>query len=135
MRWTLVKREDGRYEIACEHGVGHSPCWWSQDGVHSCDGCCKHPDYPGRKPEPGDLALCGKGRLGLIFRRERCEVAYADGTTMKAWIGLTLPTFTPWSSRNPLIIGRAREVLDLDELLPHFVKPFLLENFPWTNKP
>lgn len=134
MKWSLTKREDGRYEINCEHGVGHPPCW-SHNTVHGCDGCCKHEDFPGREPQLGDLCLCGAGRLGLIIYSGLTSVEYPDGTKAKAWIGLTLPEMTGWSSRNPFVIGRAREVLDLDALLPHFVKPFLLENFPWKNKP
>ena len=40
---TLV-RSDGRIEIICEHGVGHtvfSP--GNRDYIHGCCGCCK--DY------------------------------------------------------------------------------------------
>ena len=46
-----VRREDGRLEQTCKHGIGHTvrvpaeyqndSAWW----VHGCDGCCTRPDF------------------------------------------------------------------------------------------
>ena len=45
--WPLIRREDGRMEVVCPHGVGHpsqvlTGARWvsSWMGVHGCDGCC-----------------------------------------------------------------------------------------------
>ncbi len=61
--WLENIRETGLLEWVCEHGIGHpdfqsanemdkthghEPGTWS---VHGCDGCCGHPDFPGRKKE------------------------------------------------------------------------------------
>jgi len=42
-----IKREDGRIEQVCEHGVGHplvgqvwKGTWKKWMGIHGCDGCC-----------------------------------------------------------------------------------------------
>ena len=37
----FLRREDGRIEWVCEHGVGHT-VWYprNSNNVHGCDGCC-----------------------------------------------------------------------------------------------
>ncbi len=57
MEWQTIRRETGLVEHVCEHGVGHpnhgSIIWMEENmgqdswGVHGCDGCCKHDDFPG----------------------------------------------------------------------------------------
>ena len=49
--YTLI-REDGRLEVLCSHGVGHTvghrrgflKGGW--ETVHGCDGCCEKDNYP-----------------------------------------------------------------------------------------
>lgn len=38
--WDINIRADGRVELICPHGIGHTA--WSQLGFleHGCDGCC-----------------------------------------------------------------------------------------------
>ena len=56
----------------------------------------------------GCLAYCGKNELGLILSEAKEVVEYPDGTTGEAWTGIHLTgNFgAPWSSRNPLIVGK-----------------------------
>lgn len=37
---SILRREDGRMEWVCEHGIGHT-IWYPEgsDGLHGCDGC------------------------------------------------------------------------------------------------
>lgn len=42
--WRTIIR-DGAEEFICSHGIGH----WSWP--HSCDGCCRGDNYPGRKKD------------------------------------------------------------------------------------
>lgn len=107
-KWRYIA---DRQEFVCEHGVGH-PAAWSKNGVHGCDGCCSAGDFPGRKPSVGDLALCGKGALGVITSGERQQVTYPDGGSALAWVGAHLGSHLdktkvgdPWSSRNPCVVG------------------------------
>jgi hypothetical protein len=59
-KWSLTFRSDGRIEVVCVHGVGHTvaipknirgkknrDAWWS----HGCDGCCSKKDFPSRKSQ------------------------------------------------------------------------------------
>lgn len=56
-KWIANHRLGGRIEFICEHGVGHYPQWYKDgDGIHGCDGCCRDPSFPGRLPEPEDVA-------------------------------------------------------------------------------
>lgn len=44
---TVNKREDGRIEWICYHGIGHtvfSPIKGKYAFVHGCDGCCSDKD-------------------------------------------------------------------------------------------
>lgn len=49
MKWTVVHRENGLTELACEHGVGHPSSKLTPPkyfyGVHGCDGCCSDPSF------------------------------------------------------------------------------------------
>lgn len=135
MKWRVSERLDEglayigiakvvKIELLCEHGIGHSP-YWSHDRVHGCDGCCGRADFPGRKPEVGDLALCGAGWLGMITSDQLQPVTYPDGNKAMAWTGIHLIPKAPeggmaplvslargqWSSRNPVIIGNIRELV------------------------
>jgi len=47
-------RMDGRVELVCFHGVGHTSMNLTllrkghlnqHDGIHGCDGCCSHPSF------------------------------------------------------------------------------------------
>lgn len=63
----------------------------------------------------GKLALCGKGTLGLITHAEPQPVSYGDGSKGKAFVGIHLtdkiaPIGSPWSSRNPNVVGELGEV-------------------------
>lgn len=136
MKWRLSERIDEalalygiarvtKIEFLCEHGVGHAP-YWSHDGIHGCDGCCGRPDFPGRRPATGDLALCGHGWLGLITSDQLQPVTYPDGNKAMAWVGLHLIPRAPegclaplisldrglWSSRSPIIIGNIQELTE-----------------------
>jgi hypothetical protein len=98
------------------------PPVWVQDTVHGCSGTCRMPDFPGRAPKVGDIALCGHGMPGVILNAERQEVTYRDGKSL-AWAGVHLsPTKAgqPWSSRNPCIIGSVGEMKE-GESLAEFV--------------
>lgn len=105
-------------------GCGHPACWSGTYDRHGCDGGCSRPDFPGRSPEPGDIALCGAGHVGVILHSEPQLVTYADGNQATAWIGVHVGFGTvgkPWSSRNPCIIGRVGE-MEEDETIVQFVR-------------
>jgi hypothetical protein len=66
----------------------------------------------------GSLAICSLGCLGLITEDSPREVVYKDGNKGVAWVGIHLtdkiaPIGSPWSSRNPKIVGH------IEEFLPH----------------
>lgn len=87
-------------------GVGHTPHWLSDEGrLHGCDGGCAGPEFPGRRPQEHDIALCGKGRPGLIVSATRRLVTYPDGGCRMAYTGVGLLDGLPWSSGNPCIVG------------------------------
>jgi hypothetical protein len=56
-KWITIRRETGLVEHVCEHNVGHpnaGSILWMQEstgqdgwGIHGCDGCCQHDDFPG----------------------------------------------------------------------------------------
>ena len=56
----------------------------------------------------GAIAYCSNNKLGLITSTTKVEVTYPDDTTDEAWTGihLTGKMGTPWSSRNPLVVGK-----------------------------
>ena len=61
----------------------------------------------------GKLALCSQGSLGLITENEPREVTYPDGSKGIAFVGIHMtdkiaPIGSPWSSRNPAIVGEIR---------------------------
>ena len=65
----------------------------------------------------GTLALCSRNSLGLITEPEPKEVTYPDGTKGTAYVGIHLtdkiaPIGSPWSSRNPRVLGTLQEVLE-----------------------
>jgi len=82
-------------------------------------------------PKAGDIAICSVGMLGLITVDEPKEITYADGNKGVAWTGIQLrddkflgrgadegkliqvKAGTPWSSRNPEIIGNICDFTDL----------------------
>ena len=51
--FALVPRADGRIELMCKHGVGHTAMKLtaehiavsSSTGIHGCDGCCTSPRF------------------------------------------------------------------------------------------
>ena len=113
IKWEYI---DGRREFICPCGVGHYAVW-APTGVHGCcpKQCCASGQFPGRKPQVGDLALCGAGTLGLITKADKVEVSYTDGNKALAWVGLHLTPVSgavgaPWSSRNPCIVGSIMEL-------------------------
>lgn len=57
-KWLEAPRADGRMEWKCKCGIGHG------NHIHSCCGCCQHPDYPGK--------LSHRDRL-LLFIAEALE--------------------------------------------------------------
>ena len=65
-------------------------------------------------PRRGSIAKCGKGTIGMITCDAPQEVTYADGNKGMAWVGVHLtekigPIGSPWSSRNPEVIGHIEE--------------------------
>lgn len=82
------------------------------------------------KPQAGDIAVCSLGCVGLITSNEPVDVAYGDGNSGKAYVGIHLREHTfegnlkplkttvnpgdPWSSRKPKVVGN---VLDF----AHFI--------------
>lgn len=96
-----------------KNGVGHPPCW-AKDRVHGCDGGCRAPDFPGRPPRVGDIALCGNGEPGVILNADKAGVTYPDGNKALAWVGVHLSPSKagqPWSSRNPCILGEVGDLM------------------------
>lgn len=117
--WLYTPHHNNEFVFA---GVGHPPVW-AKNTIHGCDGGCKRPDFPGRQPQEGDLALCGAGHLGIISKNHKVKVTYPDGNESWAWVGTKVWPLTEcgerWSSRNPCIIG-TRECF-FDELLDEVV--------------
>ena len=88
--WSAVRREDGRREWNCPHGVGHG------NHVHGCDGCCGRADFPGRPP------------AALLTRQTLFKVTAEDGTSCHGGSGVwSLPTQNADGTWTP---GEAREV-------------------------
>lgn len=73
-----------------------------------------------KKPRQYAVAYCGVGALGLILSEGPVEVEYPDGTKGTAWTGIQLRhdklkmydgkivkvvPGTPWSARNPKVVG------------------------------
>jgi len=70
------------------------------------------------KPERGSLAICSLGCLGLITADEPQEITYPDGNKGVAYVGIHLsdkvaPVGSPWSSRNPRVIGKLAVKVDV----------------------
>lgn len=58
----------------------------------------------------GTLAICSLGTLGLITCDAPQEITYQNGNKGTAWTGIHLtnkiaPIGSPWSSRNPKVVG------------------------------
>ena len=88
--WSAVRREDGRREWNCPHGVGHGT------HVHGCDGCCGRADFPGRPP------------AAPLTRQTLFKVTAEDGSSCHGGRGTwSLPTRNADGTWTP---GRAREV-------------------------
>ena len=83
------------------------------------------------EPRRGAFALCSKGLLGLILSDGPEEIIYPDGTKGRAWTGIHLTGADKlaegsnaqfligspkWSSRRPIVIGYAGEVVDALDL-------------------
>jgi hypothetical protein len=52
----------------------------------------------------GTIAICSRGRKGLVTSDGQVEVSYEDGTKGMAWTGVHLGPAVlgqPWSSRKP----------------------------------
>lgn len=101
------------------------PPVWAKDRVHGCTGNCSKPDFPGRAPKVGDIALCGHGQPGVILHADKQEVTYPDGNRAQAWVGVHISSLgliagRPWSSRNPVIIGTVGDLLP-NETVNEFV--------------
>lgn len=71
----------------------------------------------------GDIAVCSKGRLGILTHAERQKITYTDGKTAEAYIGIhardyILPDGTKiragdeWCSRDPKFLGNIEEAKD-----------------------
>ena len=61
-------------------------------------------------PCRGALARCSLGALGLILSGKKQPVTYYDGSVGEAYVGIHLtevvaPVGSPWSSRNPKVLG------------------------------
>ena len=63
------------------------------------------------KPRRGALARCSLGMLGLITDDDMREFTYPDGNKGTAYVGvcLAVPAGSPWSSRNPTVLGYVDE--------------------------
>lgn len=105
MIWIFSKF---RSEFYCQHGVGHSPVW-SQNTIHGCceDSCCSRDDFPGRLPVFGDIAICGRGSLGIVTQDSLSKelVIGRHLTSVIAKIG------SIWHSRCWCILGNVRSDL------------------------
>ena len=138
--WRYLR---ARQEFLCPCSVGHYPCWVDPNVHGECPlACCSDPDFPGREPRPGDLALCGHGTLGLVTSTGRKPVSYPDGQEAEAWCGVHLTCVksdigSPWSSRSPCVL--APSIWDLLALkrrgralsMPHLhLKPYLVDGWP-----
>ena len=81
------------------------------------------------KPRRGSLALCGLGCLGIITHDKPKKVTYKDGNEGVAYTGIhvtdqvTKPG-SPWSSRNPKVIGRVSDVLVALKIIHPYYKQF-----------
>ena len=74
------------------------------------------------KPRRGALAICGIGTLGLIMTKDPVLVEYPDGNSGMAWSGIHLTSKvceigTPWSSRNPVVVGYVEDIPTLLDAL------------------
>jgi len=67
----------------------------------------------------GALAICSKGRIGLITSRSPVAIEYADGNKGFAWTGIHLTDAVVgdgkagepfWSSRDPKIVGHVDDL-------------------------
>ena len=73
-------------------------------------------------PKAGRLAFCGKGSLGLITEDDKRVVCYPDGTRGLVFVGVHLtdkiaPIGSPWSSRNPQVVGQIRRADDVQMVI------------------
>lgn len=96
--------------------------------MHGCESCCRRPDFPGREPQSGDIALCGVGILGIVSSAKKRKVTYPDGNNSVAWTGHKYGG-GEWSSRNPCIIGKVSDWDIAGETFARFVER-LLERTP-----
>ncbi|MBB76579.1 MAG: hypothetical protein CMJ75_18900 [Planctomycetaceae bacterium] len=102
-RWQW-SREERVFRLG-EESV--SPCW---EGACSIRGISTREDFPGRRPSPGDIAICSAGRVGVVTSPKPVTVNYEDGTSGLAYIGFNLVTGGFWSSRTPVVVGPLSEV-------------------------
>jgi hypothetical protein len=132
-----------RGEFLCSHGTGHYPVWAPTTvHGHGCN-CCITERFPGREPKRGDLALCGRGSLGVILDRTKRKVMYGNGTESLAWMGFHLTNAingvgSIWSSRNPCIIGNVNQFAfmkltpeEWGEAIYTLAAENVIEHWPW----
>jgi len=127
-RWTWIEY---RTEFLCPCGVGHGPYW--RGTVHGCcpSKCCKQPDFPGRRPRVGDLALDWSGALAVVTKIEEKHCTGLHLTTV------THPILSPWESTRTcvlpitmaefILLKRNRKALSMPHL--HLL-PYLVEAWP-----
>jgi len=49
IKWARVRNTFNVCQWVCVHGVYHEDYPSGCTNNSECDGCCKHPEYPGRK--------------------------------------------------------------------------------------
>ena len=64
-------------------------------------------------PRKGSIAVCSQGHIGLITSDIMIAIVYPDETKGIAWTGIHLKgkIGTPWSSRNPTVVGHIDEMV------------------------
>lgn len=140
--WTYLS---DRCEFLCQCGVGHYPVWTAESRHGCCEKhCCMSYDFPGRSPRKGDIALCGRGLLGIITSADQIRVDYPGGDEAMAWHGFHLSNARAgvghqWSSRNPCILGNVAQFasspannIDWAETLYTLARSQIVKNWEWT---
>lgn len=80
MKLQFCRRECGKIEWICEHGVGHSDDE-SKDTVHGCDGCCSKPEFKKeiwKQKLKYDMRLCK-----TVMKRHGYTVVFVKGKLSK----------------------------------------------------